>query len=468
MRKELAPGLVLTLVACQAPAPPPAGRAGARNVLLITVDTLRADHLGTYGYPRATSPRLDALGREGTVFERAYTFWPKTRASMVMMLTGRRPSQNGYDTDHRVLFGFNPTLASLLGEAGYATAAVVDNPNVGANFGYAKGFESYQEVWDQPGVESEMDAARVITASAIRFLRDPPKARPVLLWLHYVNPHAPYTPPAPNDAAFLDREIENEPPLRVVPGFRGGIPEPLFVQGQNRLGYYVAQYDGEVATVDQEVGQVLDALRSSAARDRTVVLVTADHGESLGEHRYYFDHGEDLFDPCLHVPLLLILPDGKRGLRSDVLASTLDVVPTLLEAVQVPRPAELAGESLLGVAQGVTAGLRRERICAQNDRGATACLDGRFKLVIAPPRKKRPDALYDRVTDPAESRDVATDHPREARVLRQEADFFLARAKRERAAIQPLVLRPPHNEHIDPAMCERLRALGYVQNCASN
>ena len=92
MRNELAPGLALTFVACQASAPPPSARPEARNVLLITIDTLRADHLGTYGYPRATSPRLDALGREGTVFEHAYTFWPKTRASMAIMLTGRQPS----------------------------------------------------------------------------------------------------------------------------------------------------------------------------------------------------------------------------------------------------------------------------------------------------------------------------------------------------------------------------------------
>ena len=129
---------VLILGACTSPGPasrepsPKARASGGSgtNVLLITIDTLRADHLGIYGYRRNTSPHIDALGRQGTVFDAAYTFWPKTRGSFVMIHTGRRPSQNGYSRRHPVLLGLNPTIASVLGKAGYLTTAVVDNPNV--------------------------------------------------------------------------------------------------------------------------------------------------------------------------------------------------------------------------------------------------------------------------------------------------------------------------------------------------
>ena len=134
--------------------------------------------------------------------------------------------------------------------------------------------------------------------------------QPFFLWLHYVNPHAPYTPPPPYDTAFLDDGGRATGPAAAR---RGRLPRRHPARsgrspGQDRLGYYVAQYDGEIAAVDQEVGKVLDALDRSPAAGRTLVVITSDHGESLGEHDYYFDHGQDVFDPCLRIPLLVALP----------------------------------------------------------------------------------------------------------------------------------------------------------------
>jgi len=279
---------------------------------------------------------------------------------MVMMLTGRRPSRNGYSKTHPWLLGFNPTIASTLKEAGYTTYAVLDNGNLSPENGYGKGFEeSYHTVF---GARNEVEGARQITETGIQFLRG--AKRPYFLWLHYVNPHAPYTPPPPFDTAFLDAKALSGPPLRIVEGFHGGIPKSLAVAGKNTLGYYVAQYDGEIATVDQEVGRVLEALRQSGAWDKTVIVLTSDHGESLGEHDYFFDHGEDLFDPCLRIPLLIAAPGVKRGQRSEVLASTLDVFPTILDAAKISYPEGLAGDSLLGVADGAAPreALRAERL----------------------------------------------------------------------------------------------------------
>ena len=325
MRPLAVLGLAL-LVACRqpvsSPPPVPTGASGTGlSVLLITIDTLRPDHMSLYGYERLTTPRIDAFSSSATVFEQAYTFWPKTRGSFVMMLTGRRPSQNGYSKTHPVLLDFNPTIASVLKAAGYRTAASVDNPNVAKSLGYAKGFDSYRETWEEPALETEVERARAITQDGVRFLSAMDGVRPFFLWLHYVNPHAPYAPPPPFDTAFT-AGTEAGPRLKVVESFQGGIPKQWAVPGRDRQAWYVAQYDGEIASVDAEVGKVLEALQASPAREHTLVILTSDHGESLGEHDYFFDHGQNLFDPCLRIPLVLAVPgrgsgSAQRQLRLD-------------------------------------------------------------------------------------------------------------------------------------------------------
>jgi arylsulfatase A-like enzyme len=460
-------GLLVFGLSCRerraaAPTPRPSALAGNRhNVLLVTIDTLRADHLGAYGYARPTSPRIDALARSGVLFEKAYTFWPKTRGSMAIMLTGRRPSRNGYGKSHPLLLDFNPTLASVLKDAGYVTAAVVDNPNLAALNGYAKGFDSYRETWEEKELASEADRARAITDAGIAFLRAARPDRPFFLWLHYVNPHAPYTPPPPFDTAFLDGRASRGPALPLVPGLHGGIPKRLAVRGQDRLGYYVAQYDGEIAAVDQEVGRVVDALGSSAAQGKTVMVLTSDHGESLGEHGYYFDHGEDLFEPSLAVPLVVTLPGAEAGRRSPAFASTLDVVPTVLDAVKVSYPPDLAGTSLLGEVVG-RPGPGRERLFAQNDRNLAATWDRRFKLVGTPEKDAMRYALYDRAGDPAESRDVTNARPSDARAERLELERFLEDGEREWVQTRRLVGAAAGEGKLSAEACEKLKTLGYV------
>jgi arylsulfatase len=465
--KRALAGLLLLLGACGREAPAPSSARDERtSVLLLTIDTLRADHLGVYGYTRNTSRHLDALAREGTVFDYAYTYWPKTRGSFVALLTGRRDSQTGYSKTHPALLGFNPTLAGVLQAAGYRTAAVVDNGNVAAVHGYGQGFETYRETWQEAALATEMDRTRAITEAGMRFLRETPRDEPFLLWLHYVNPHAPYTPPPPWDAAFLDEEAKAGPRLTVVPGFHGGIPRQWAVAGQDRLGYYVAQYDGEVAVADEEVGKVLGALRGTGRWDRTMVVVTSDHGESLGEHGYFFDHGENLFDPSLRVPLIVSLPGARRGLRTEALASTLDLVPTILDAVKVSYPPDLAGRSLLGAVKGGSSGW--DRVFARSDRNLTASLDRRHKVVATPVEKGLPRlALYDRGVDPGETRDLARAQKGELHRQRRELDLFFERAEREWARTRALVGEAPPLGVASREACRNLQALGYVDaRCA--
>jgi arylsulfatase A-like enzyme len=443
-----------------ASSPPPRSGNGW-NVVLITIDTLRPDHLGAYGYGRPTSPNIDGLARRGTVFEQAYTYWPKTRGSMVVMFTGRTPAQNGYSKSHPALLGFNPTIAGVLKQAGYATAAAVDNPNVAAQHGYAQGFDAYRETWEEGALASETDRARAITDSALRFLAGARADQPFFLWLHYVNPHAPYTPPAPFDKAFLDEASRGGPELPVVPGFHGGIPQQWAVAGQQRLGYYVAQYDGEIAAVDQEVGRVLDALTAAGLLSRTLVVLSSDHGESLGEHDYFFDHGENLFDPGLRVPLIVSAPGAAGGVRSTALASTLDVFPTILDAVKVSYPPDLAGRSLLAETRG-GAGSGSERLFAQNERGLSATLDARLKLVATPDSAGLRFALYDRERDPAERRDRAREGGAELAREREALGEFLERAQREWERTRQRIGADAGPRRMSAEACANLKSLGYV------
>ena len=448
-----------------APPQPPAGNGV--NVLLITIDTLRADHLGSYGYRRATSPNLDALARRGVAFDQAYTYWPKTRGSFVGILTGRLAAQTGYGKGHPLLLDWNPTLASVLKAAGYRTLATVDNPNVSGSLGYAKGFDRYRETWaKEEGLASEVARARAITADGVRVLREAkPGQQPFLLWLHYVNPHAPYEPPPPYDTAFLDAAAASGPVLQPVETFHGGVPRQWAKPGK-RLGWYVAQYDGEIAAADAEVGQVLAALEASAVRERTLLIVTSDHGESLGEHGYYFDHGENLFDPCQRIPLIVAGPGVKSGQRSDVLAWTLDLVPTVLDAVKVSYPPDLAGTSLLPATRGERLP-DRARLQGQNDRNLLGSWDRRFKIVATPTAGAPSYALYDRARDRGETRDATRAEPDEARLERRELELFRERTDALLARTRRLLEGVSNVERLTPEACERLKAMGYVQQGCS-
>jgi arylsulfatase A-like enzyme len=444
------------------PAPSvPAVRSGSGiNLLLVTIDTLRADHLGAYGYAKPTSPRLDALAARGALFERAYTYWPKTRGSFVMMMTGRRPSQNGYSKSFPGIPDFNPTLASVLKDAGYATSATVDNPNVAAQHGYAKGFDHYRETWQEKSLPSEMDRTRAITADGVAFLGAARPDRPFFLWLHYVNPHAPYTPPAPNDTAFVDGTEGRSPKLSVVTGFHGGIRKDWAVPGQDRLGWYVAQYDGEIATVDAEVGKLLDVLQASAVKDNTLVVVTSDHGESLGEHDYYFDHGEDVFEPSLRIPFIVAGPGVKAGTRTRESWNTLDLVPTVLDVLKVSYPPDLAGRSVARALEG-REGQGPARLFAQNDRGLTATWDERSKLVARPRDDGGADfELWDRSDPPVDL--VRAERPEELRVHRREIEVFIERQDREWVRTKAHLGGRTHQDKHTEQDREHLCRLGYI------
>lgn len=432
-------------------------------LVLITIDTLRPDHMSVYGYARATTPRLEGWAARGAVFEQAYTYWPKTRGSFIAMMTGRTAGESGYSAKHPEIHAFNPTLAETLQKEGYDTAAFVDNANVAGSLGFARGFGTYVETWADETLNDEVARTEAITKRGLEYLRVKGAGDGFFLWLHYVNPHAPYTPPAPFDTAFTGRP-KGDRRLEVVDGFFGGVSRQWAesMPGKTRLSDFVNAYDGEIAYSDAQVDEILKALDANGGLTRATVIISSDHGESLGEHDYYFDHGANLFDPVQRVPFI-VLGRGAKAVRSKVLVSTLDIMPTLLDAARVSFPSGLAGRSILPFAAGRTESTRGT-LFGENDRGHQGIWDSRHKLIDPDPRAAKTSRhLYDRADDPGETRprsdpsDVAR---RLGVALDEYRDVEMRSAIKNRRLLEGKTTRPPTG-----AECEQLKAWGYVNEC---
>ncbi len=329
------------------------GRAAPeiRLVLLLSVDTLRADHLGVYGSTSGLTPHIDALAAGSQVFTAAYAPASHTLPSVSSLLTGRYPEELGIWSNESVLPGGVPTLALELREAGWRTAAVVSNWVLRRASGLDAGFERFDDSLPQLEATRPMpervapDTTEAALAALDACLATP--ASRCFLWVHYQDPHGPYTPPD----ELRDRELararaapegDRELPVLDGPFGPGGIPRYQFLAGRRDAAFYRAGYAGEVAFLDTSVGRLLDGLRERDLDDAALVVFTADHGEALGEDDYWFSHGERLSDALVRVPLLLRVPGLAATTRDDVV-SLVDVAPTLsarlLDAAPAPgRP----------------------------------------------------------------------------------------------------------------------------------
>ncbi len=448
------------------PQPVTSKNAGAGiNVLLITIDTLRSDHLSTYGYPRATSPNIDNLAATGVVFEQAFTYWPKTRGSFAAIFTGLYAAQHGLTVRERDLPAFNQTMAETFSEAGFRTAAAIDNGNLDAALGFSQGFDSYEQTWLSQG--NELDRTEAITKFAEHYFTEE-EDTPFFLWLHYVNPHAPYEPPAKQLAKFRgDGLVPRGPKLSPVTGYHGGINKKhVAVEGEFHWGDYVDRYDAEISVSDEHVGRVMNALETTGQKKNTLVILTSDHGESLGEHDYFFDHGNYLFNPSLRIPLILslpgILPSGKR--ESSVVSS-LDIFPTVLDLSQVSYPPGLSGKSVLPVIRGTKSRLHNQ-IFFQNDQHLFAITNGRLKVIRNP--KNDTFFLYDMYQDPTEkenryygSESVIAPLQAELQSFQTQTVAWQQITSRKRAEGQNSSLP---DSKLNEKTLDVLRHLGYIEN----
>jgi len=437
---------LLALCGCsRAPAATP------RRVILVTCDTLRADRLGAYGYARPTSPNLDAFAKDGVVFDEAYTTIPITGPALSALFTGLLPDELGLAGGNAFLLGAQATtLAEVLRAAGVRTGAVVSNwvlrapaPEQG-DVGLKQGFEHYDDrMQTREGVRDSFERlAADTTDAALRWL-DARKAKaedPLFLWVHYQDPHGPYRP-APEMLTGLERPLTDEPELALgTTRFgKGQLPRYQDVDGERAPERYRIRYDGEVRTFDAHFGRLVAWLKSNGWYDDALVVFTADHGESLGEHDYWFCHGENVHREEVRVPLVVKYPRGAtrpKAERVRELATHLDLWPTVLEAFALP-PRPNRGTSLL------VATLPAERVATQVVREPRApdrwfaATDGRWRLVQQGAEAPR---LFDVAADPFEARDLASAEPARVDELARRAQRFVA--DHANAPIAPARLLP--------------------------
>jgi arylsulfatase A-like enzyme len=310
--------------------------------LLITVDTLRADQLGTYGARPTRTPILDRLGAEGAVFERAAAPMPLTRPSHFSILTSRYPREHGVLNNRMVLPASTVTIAELLQERGYETGAFVGvrllTPDSGAGRGFA--------VFDYPRTSDGRRAQDVVPV-ALQWLRNRPEDTRVFMWVHLFDPHQPYDPPHPFRDG-VDAELGARLPavgweelLEVAAANDGDVPGPI-------LEHARALYRGEVEYTDHWIGRLLEGWRGVRSLDGAIVVLTADHGECF-EHGVFFEHADCLLEGASRVPLIVRHPPEVRaGTRVASQVSLVDVAPTILHAAGIDAPAGFSGRALQG------------------------------------------------------------------------------------------------------------------------
>jgi arylsulfatase A-like enzyme/Flp pilus assembly protein TadD len=395
------------------------------NVLLVTIDTLRADHVGCYGNAAAATPTLDALAARGVRFETAVAHVPLTGPSHASILTGHTPPVHGFRNNGGfVLAPSLKTAAEDFRQAGYRTGGFVSGFPLGRRFGFDRGFETYEDHFPRgndprrtPYVERRADATTDVALRWLSSRTSGARASPWFLWVHYYDPHAPYEPPADLAARFT-----------------------------------ASPYDGEIAFADQQLGRLLKSIQDSGAIDDTVVLVTSDHGESLGEHGEA-THGVFIYDATLKVPLIMAGPGVAAGRVAHTVARSIDVLPTLLDYAGVRPPDRVEGRSMRPAADGremADAPSYAESLYTQLELGWAplyAWRTAQYKFIDAP----KPE-LYDLQHDGAERNNQFAQEAQRADEFRRRLQALVRQAAPTDATAAPA----------DSQTVERLRSLGYL------
>lgn len=434
------------------------------NVLLVTIDTLRADHLGSYGYERPTSPEFDRLAKEGALFENTFVAASFSGPSYASILTGTFPFTHTVRNHPRSLPDEALTLAELLGGAGYRTGAIVFGKHfINRRWNYGQGFQYF----DRSG------NGKQTTAKAIRWMNS--SDQPFFLWLLYNEPHFPYAPPKPFDRIFG----------AAPPGY--SIPEDLRSGSLNQqelsfaierldlapeqIEHTIARYDGEIRYVDGLVSLLRKWLHNEGALERTLIVVTADHGEALGEGSQYFTHDASIHDAALHVPLLFRLPGTfPPGTRVSQVVRSVDIAPTILAALGQPIPEVMEGVSLLPTLTGKALNLEayaesRRLEPSRMELGLlhyplevpglegkqTMLRSGELKLVRHPRKDGVEYRLYDTASDPEEAHDLAAERPDDLAAMKARMEDWRSRDT-----------KPESDAELSHEDILKLRALGYV------
>lgn len=464
------------------------------NVLLITLDTIRADRLGCYGNRRIATPNLDRLAAEGVLFENAFTPVPSTLPSHCSIMTGMYPARHGVHDNGIYRLGDNlTTLAERLRDEGYRTGAFVSAFVLDRQFGLAQGFDTYDDQVDQP--QFDADPARLllderipdehrpwlvqlasaferradaVSRRAIAWLRRLPQ-EPFFLWVHYFDPHASYDAPEPWTTRYdpdytgpMDGSPETFERIFVENGWTTAADVP-----RADFDHMVARYDGEIAFMDTWIGMLLDTLDETGRGEHTLIVVVGDHGESFGEHGQIWEHNSHIFDEVVRVPFIVRPPGGlSGGRRISGLVRTLDVAPTILEfagaagldGVDGTSLHSLFGDARVETPEGeIFLQALQERQVFASDYSWLGLRSARYKLILKyrAGETNPQTALFDLDGDRGELAPLSPPPP------------GLTESWSERTVTSYQTMKTESGEHtwrgMDEVTSEALRALGYVK-----
>lgn len=312
------------------------------GIILISLDTLRADHLGTYGYYRDTNPYIDAFAQENIVFENAVAQSPNTLPSHMSIMTSLYPYSHGvwgkteddYDNNVAPLDDKHVTLAELLRDGGYQTAGFTDGGFLRAIFGFDQGFDIYES--------KKVGIARILPQ--VKRWLDENKSKPFFLFIHCYDIHSPYDPPPPYDKIFHDFEYTGH--LSPTNENLLAATRKQLEVNEDDLRHFIALYDGGIRYTDEKIGEFLSYLRDTGVYDQSLIIITSDHGEEFKEHGGFL-HWQLHYRPELHVPLIVHVPGyPKKQVRISELARSIDLLPTIIEIAGLPVHQQAQGRSL--------------------------------------------------------------------------------------------------------------------------
>ena len=480
-RPGLAAGAVAALAALWAgagrvvgappPPPPPARTAaappGAPNVILLMVDTLRADRLGAYGYRAARTPRIDGLAADGVRFAHTFSQASWTRPSVATILTGLYPSSHGAVHKADVLPDRVETVAEALAAHGYYTVGFPNNVNVSPAFNFGQGFAEYRYLAPDLFFHADEAAAKLTLYNGLRLVRERFLARRVAVRNYY----QPAEVVTDTILEWLGSPAAQSEPFFIFAHFMDP-HDPYFVHPYDGEGYarvanpnpaaavaekYSGLYDGEIAYLDTHVGRLLDELKRRGLYERTLIVLTADHGEEFHEHGGWW-HGTTLYDEQILVPLIMKpAQGGARGRVVDELAMSIDISPTVLSAAGVATPPVMQGHAL-PLDDGVAPA--RESVFAEEDLEGNVLQAVRTrttKLITANPGNPRglqPEELYDIKTDPGEQKSLVASEPTVLEEMRAALGRSYLQARSHAGA--------GAQTDVDSVTKDRLRALGYL------
>ncbi|MGA1870688.1 MAG: sulfatase-like hydrolase/transferase [bacterium] len=406
------------------------------NILLISIDTLRPDHLACYGYKSIKTPHIDLLAQNGILLRNAYSPVPLTLPSHMSIMTGQYPRGHGvYNNGGYVLSDSAETVAEVLHQQGYATGAIVASYVLNSQWGLGQGFEDYDDSIAHTAEKRPMDKegyrrGKELTELGKKWLRQHHE-KPFFLWVHYFDPHAPYDPPAP-----FDKKYKNEP------------------------------YDGEIAYMDHCLGELFNEMKKLSLLETTLIIFVGDHGEGLWEHQEQ-THGLFIYNTTLHVPLIVRYPKKyPKGKEVSALVRTIDIMPTILEALDIQSPTlDLQGTSLIPLLTGEKKDLElnlygESRYPELNFKWAPleCIVCEEWKYIHAPKAE-----LYNFKNDPKETTNLYS-------VNTQKSEFLRAQL----LSLKEKLSGVSHTENdaepveISPEARQKLQSLGYICNAESN